>query len=114
VTQQAGTTPRQTKGAPAARLARWVLRAVIAVTALGVALAACSNSSDPLGNVASHPATGDAAKIQAADGNRFTPKTLKLPAGEAITIQITNADDRAHDFAIEAADLNTGTMSVRP
>jgi len=56
---------------------------VVAVTALGVALAACSNSSDPVGSVASGPATGDAAKIEAADGNRFTPATLELPAGEA-------------------------------
>jgi plastocyanin len=111
VAQQAGTTRRQTEGAPAARLARWALR-VITVTALGVALAACSNSSDPVGNVGSGPATGDAAKIQAVDGNRFTPKTLKLPAGEEVTIGITNADDRAHDFAIEAAGLNTGTIEA--
>jgi len=112
VAQQAGTTPRQTQGALAARLARWALRAAITVTALGVALAACSNSSDPVGNVASSPATEDAAKIQAVDGNRFTPKTLKLPAGKEVTIQITNTDDRAHDFAIEAANLNTGTIKA--
>jgi plastocyanin len=31
VAQQAGTTPRQTQGAPAARLARWALRAIISV-----------------------------------------------------------------------------------
>ena len=110
--QQAGTTRRQTEGAPAARLARWALRAVITVTALGVALAACSNSSDPVGNVASGPATGDAAKIEAVDGNRFTPATLELPAGEKVTIEITNTDDRAHDFAIEAAGLNTGTIEA--
>ena len=60
-----------------------ILTQVVAVTALGVALAACSNSSDPVGSVASGPATGDAAKIEAADGNRFTPATLELPAGEA-------------------------------
>src|SRR4029450_2775497 len=103
VAQQAGTTPRQTEGTPAARLARWALRAVITVTALGVALAACSNTSDPVGTVGSSPATGPAAKIQAADGNHFTPKTLNLPAGKQVTIQITNSDDTAHDFAIEAA-----------
>jgi nitrite reductase (NO-forming) len=112
VTQQAGTTRRQTDGAPAARLARWALRAVITVTALGVALAACGNSSDPVGTVAAGPATGAAATIEAADGNRFTPATLELPAGEAVTIEITNTDDRAHDFAIEAADLNTGTIKA--
>jgi plastocyanin len=112
VARQAGTTRRQTEGEPAARLARWALCAFITVTALGVALAACSNSSDPVGNVGSGPATGGAAKIQAADGNRFTPATLELPAGEEVTIGITNADDRAHDFAIEAADLNTGTIQA--
>jgi plastocyanin len=112
VAQRAGTTRRQTHGAPAARLAKWALRAVITVTALGMALAACSNSSDPVGNVAAGSATGDAAKIQAVGGDRFTPKTLELPAGEAVTIEITNADDRAHDLAIEAADLNTGTIQA--
>jgi plastocyanin len=111
VAQQAGTTRRQTEGEPAARLARWALRAVITVTALG-ALAACGNSSDPVGNVASRPATGAAAKIQATDGDRFTPATLELPAGKEVTIEITNTDDRAHDFAIEAADLNTGTIQA--
>jgi nitrite reductase (NO-forming) len=87
-----------------------ILARVVAVTALGVALVACSNSSDPVGSVASGPATGDAAKIEAADGNRFTPATLELPAGEKVTIEITNADGTAHDFAIEAAGLNTGTI----
>ena len=110
VAQRAGTTRRQIHGAPAARLAKWALRAVITVTALGMALAACSNSSDPVGNVAAGSATGDAAKIQAVGGDRFTPKTLELPAGEAVTIEITNTDGRAHDFAIEAAGLNTGTI----
>ena len=110
VAQRAGTTRRQIHGAPAARLARWALRAVITVTALGMVLAACSNSSDPVGKVAAGSATGDAAKIQAVGGDRFTPKTLELPAGEAVTIEITNADGRAHDFAVEAADLNTGTI----
>jgi hypothetical protein len=43
---------------------------VITVTALGMALAACSNNSDPVGNVAAGPATGDAAKIQAVDRGR--------------------------------------------
>ena len=89
-----------------------ILARVVAVTALGVALAACGNSSDPAGQVATGPATGDAAKIQAVDGDRFTPKTLELPAGTAVTIEITNTDDRAHDFAIEAADLNTGTIQA--
>ena len=112
VAQRAGTTRRQIHGAPAARLAKLALRAVITVTALGMALAACSNSSDPVGNVAAGSATGDAAKIQAVGGDRFTPKTLELPAGEAVTIEITNADGRAHDFAIEAADLNTGTIQA--
>jgi hypothetical protein len=60
VAQRAGTTRRQTEDEPAARLARWAPRAVITVTALGMALAACSNSSDPAGNVGSGPATGDA------------------------------------------------------
>ena len=112
VVQAGRDTRRHTEGAPAARPARWALCAAITVTALGVALAACGNSSDPVGNVASGPATGGAAKLEAVDGNTFTPATLKLPAGEKVTIEITNSDDRAHDFAIEAAGLNTGTIEA--
>jgi plastocyanin len=112
VAQPAGTTRRQTERMGEMSVRSRILARVVAATALGVALAACSNSSDPAGNVAAGPATVDAAKIEAADGNRFTPKTLKLPAGKAVTIQITNTDDAAHDFAIEAADLNTGTIQA--
>jgi hypothetical protein len=49
-----------------------ILARVVAVTALRVALAARRTGSDPLGNVADGPATGDAAKLEAADGDRFT------------------------------------------
>ena len=86
------------------------LRAVITVTALGRwPRAATARSRRQRGL---RPGHGDAAKIEAVDGDRFTPKSLELPAGEAVTIEITNADDRAHDFAIEAADLNTGTIQA--
>lgn len=87
-----------------------ILARGVVVAALGVALAACSTSSDPVGSVAFGPATGDATTIEAADGNRFTPETLQLPAGEEVTIEIANTDDAAHDFAIDAAGLNTGTI----
>jgi plastocyanin len=112
VAQPAGTTRRQTERMGEMSVRSRILARVVAATALGVALAACSNSSDPAGNVAAGPATVDAAKIEAVDGDRFTPKTLKLPARKAVTIQITNTDDAAHDFAIEAADLNTGTIQA--
>jgi hypothetical protein len=58
VAQQAGTTRRHIEGEAASRLPQWALRAVTTMTALGAALAACGNSSDPLGNVASGPARG--------------------------------------------------------
>jgi nitrite reductase (NO-forming) len=111
VAQQAGTraSPDRTDGEMSVR-SGILARVVRTAAALGVALAACSNSSDPVGSVASGPATGDAPRIEAADGNRFTPATLELPAGEKVTIEIINTDDAAHDFAIEAAGLNTGTI----
>jgi plastocyanin len=81
------------------------------VTALLVTLALSGcNSSDPVGNVAAGPATGAAVKIQAVDGEAYTPATLRLPAGKQTTVEITNASDSPHDFAIEAAGLNTGTI----
>ena len=87
-----------------------ILARVLAAAVLAVALAACANSSDPVGGVASGPAREDATRLQATKGNRFSPKTLNLPAGATVTLEITNTDGAAHDFAIEAAGLNTGTI----
>jgi nitrite reductase (NO-forming) len=90
---------------PAAHV-RWAL--VGAIMTLGL-LAACSPSSEPTGNVASGAAPPGAVEVAAVDYS-FNPDVLRVPAGKEVTIEITNEDDAAHDFAIDSLGLNTGTI----
>jgi plastocyanin len=85
------------------------LLAVGGIALLG--LTAC-NSSEPAGDVAQGAASAaDSIKVVAA-GSSFEPGTLNLEAGEEVTVQVTNDDDMAHDFAIESLELNTGTIEA--
>ena len=72
-------------------------------------MAACRPSSDPSGDVAAGPAAGEAERIVITDGG-YEPDDLELTAGTTVTVEVRNEDDRAHDFAIEALDINTGTI----
>jgi plastocyanin len=85
-------------------------RSYIAILALLAFVLAACNSSQPAGDVAAGPAQGDAIRIEAGPGQVFTPSTLELPAGEEATVEVTNVDGEAHDFAIESMGLNTGTL----
>lgn len=86
------------------------LLAVAGVALLG--LAAC-NSSEPQGDVAMGGSSDDdAIQIAMVDDQAFDPGTLKLNAGEEVTVEVTNDDSTAHDFAIESLDLTTGTVEA--
>ena len=81
--------------------------AVAGVALLG--LSAC-NSSEPTGNVGSGAAAAaDSIEIVTTDQS-FDPETLNLEAGEEVSVEVTNDDNMAHDFAIESLELNTGTI----
>ena len=85
------------------------LLAVGGIALLG--LTAC-NSSEPAGDVAQGAAAAaDSIKVVAA-ASSFEPETLNLEAGEEVTVEVTNDDDMAHDFAIESLELNTGTIEA--
>jgi uncharacterized membrane protein/plastocyanin len=45
-----------------------------------------------------------------AEGGTFEPDVLKLPAGEEVTVKITNNDGVPHDFVIESIGLKTETI----
>jgi plastocyanin len=84
---------------------RWFAMAGVAV----LGLVAC-NSSEPTGDVARGASSdGDAIHVAMDDGS-FDPETLRLAAGDEVTVEVTNDDSTAHDFAIESLDLNTGTV----
>ncbi|MGH2807608.1 MAG: cupredoxin domain-containing protein [Actinomycetota bacterium] len=72
-------------------------------------LAACSQSSEPSGEVGTGSAPGEAIDI-AIDDSTFHPEVVEAPAGEEVTVEVTNNDGMPHDFAIESLDLNTGTI----
>jgi plastocyanin len=82
--------------------------AAMAIFATAV-LAACEPSSDPSGDVGAGPVQGDAERI-VIDDRLFEPNTLELTPGKEVTIEIVNNDGGPHDFAIDAIDLNTGTI----
>ncbi|MGH2775677.1 MAG: cupredoxin domain-containing protein [Actinomycetota bacterium] len=87
---------------------RWA--AVTGVALLG--LAACS-SSEPAGDVTRGASSdGDAIQVAMVEDQAFDPGTLNLTAGEEVTVEVTNDDSTAHDFAIESLDLNTGTVEA--
>ena len=86
---------------------------VLATAVLAVlALVACTPSSEAKGNVGRGDAREPSVEITMDDGS-FDPETIQLPAGEEVTIQLTNEDGMAHDFAIETLDINTGTVESR-
>jgi plastocyanin len=85
------------------------LRVGIRVLALGLVAAACANEPEPSGDVAHRRASGDAITVVAEDA-AFEPALLSAAAGERVRIEVTNNDNMAHDFAVPALDLNTGTV----
>ena len=99
-------TQNLTRSLGSARLSSLLLVAVLAVAGL----AACADS-EPAGDVAKGPASGEATSLT-INGNKFEPSTLEVNADEEITIEVSNDDDTAHDFAVESLDLNTGTIEA--
>ena len=79
----------------------------VAVAAIGL-LVACT-SSEPSGDVGNGRAPGDAIEVAIAD-SAFEPDVLRATRGQELTVEITNDDSIAHDFAIEGLGLNTGTI----
>jgi plastocyanin len=43
--------------------------------------------------------------------DEFAPTRLELPAGEQVTVEVTNDGSNQHNFTIDSLDLSTGTMS---
>ena len=83
-------------------------RATIGGAGLVALLAAC-NASDPSGAVTPGTAPDGAVRIS-IDDDAFTPTDVEVPAGRSVTLEVTNRDGSAHDFAIRSQALNTGTL----
>lgn len=74
-------------------------------------LAGCSGGPEKTGNVRAGEATGGATRIEAGD-NFFKPETVRLKAGEEVTVEITNAGDTPHDWTVDELSVSTGVMSA--
>jgi hypothetical protein len=85
------------------------LTLLVGAVTTSLLMAACSSTSAPSGPVSAGPASGDALELRIERG-AFTASTLELPAGREIVIQVTNRDNKNHDFAVPSLNLNTGTL----
>ena len=90
------------------RISKIVIGLAAIIAGVFVIMGSCMRSK-PSGDVGGGPAEGDAIDVLATD-NRFHPSTIEAPAGRQVTVQIENTGDAAHEFRIEALDLNTGTI----
>lgn len=78
----------------------------------GLALTAGACTMGPReasGDVATGPADDGAISIVATD-NAFSPDALDLEPGTAVTLEVTNEGDTAHNLVIDELDLSTGTI----
>ncbi|WP_121258404.1 multicopper oxidase domain-containing protein [Nocardioides ferulae] len=86
-------------GAAAAGLA-----AVVLAVAAGAALdpAAVTTMAAPASAAGDAAATGETTTVEVvAEGMRFTPDVIDVPAGNRLVVEITNAGDDVHDLVFE-------------
>jgi plastocyanin len=84
----------------------WIVAPVLALAVLATACDSAARS----GNVHTGTAGPDGVRVTMHD-NEFAPATLRLPAGEEVTVEITNDGSNQHNFTVDRLDLSTGTMS---
>jgi len=72
-------------------------------------LAACGGATSPTGSVACREPVNGMLTIT-ADGLAFDTGCLALPAGEAVTIRLVNADAEPHDVAIYTDSSKSAQM----
>jgi len=72
-------------------------------------LAACGGATSPTGSVECREPVNGMLTIT-ADGLAFDTGCLALPAGEAVTIRLVNADAEPHDVAIYTDSSKSAQM----
>lgn len=98
-----------TRGNGSSRRGGWF--AFVFAGTIALLLSSCQAQSQPSGDVSKGPGPGDAVQLVAED-SAFVPSTLELPAGDEVTIEVTNDDTIPHDFTIESIDLSTGVIEA--
>ncbi len=80
----------------------------ILLVLMAVVFGGCAGSP-PSGDVTMGLAQGEGIEVTIEDGS-FQPDRLLVDGDTSATIEVTNADDMPHDFAISALELNTGLL----
>lgn len=83
----------------------------LALAMVGLLAACGSGGRAASGDIADGPAPDGAVKVVATD-NEFSPADLQLPAGQKVTVEVTNEGDAPHNFVIEELDVSTGTIET--
>jgi hypothetical protein len=83
---------------------------IAAVVASGL-LVACGGP-EASGEVATGPARAEATEVVAGD-SYFQPDTISAPAGEEVTVEVTNEGDMPHEFSIDKLGISTGAIDPR-
>src|SRR5690606_34518431 len=99
------TPPRRPLGGVAAGVALVLLAAL--------AGAAAERATDPATAPAAVdvPATGNTTTVEVtAEGMRYHPDEIQVPAGDRLVIELTNADNRSHDLVL-ANGAETGRVA---
>ncbi|MEV6926650.1 multicopper oxidase domain-containing protein [Dactylosporangium sp. NPDC051485] len=84
---------------------------VLLAVLIGVAAQRTTDpAASPAAAAADVPATGHTTTVQiTADGMRFHPDRVTVPAGDRLVIELTNRDSRRHDLVL-ATGPKTGTV----
>ncbi len=100
-----GAPPGRPLGSVAAGVALVVLAALVGVAADRV------TDPGPVPAAVTVPATGNTTTVQVtAEGMRYHPDEITVPAGDRLVIELTNADNRSHDLVL-ATGAETGRVA---
>jgi plastocyanin len=77
------------------------------LTALLLMLAACGGDDD---GAASDGGGGGASTTLSAIDNSFDPDEVSAPAGEEVTVEVTNDGENPHTFTSDEAGFDSGTI----
>ena len=100
------------------RSRRWSLSAGAVLVAAGLLIGACGDDdgTEEEGSAATGgageettEAGGPTLSVSALD-NFYRPKQLRVPAGEEVTIELTNDGNTVHTFTVPALDVDTGDV----
>lgn len=87
------------------RRRRVAVTAVLVVPAFAVSCGGAEESSSG-GSGGDHDSAPPSAVHVAAEDNSFTPRTLEIPTGEAVSVHVENTGSSRHTFTVPALNIS--------